>query len=143
MQKLLNGERTATPLQVILAVGILLGCLAIGLFAYSARSTAIDSQRIAQAATASENDLRATIVARCQSRVQYDQRFVEKSKSDAATWAALLKILNAAPLPDNVDPETRALITQERAVLTKAHNDAQKIVDQGVIGNCDAYTKDK
>jgi hypothetical protein len=156
-------ERARKRAIVVAGVAFIAFCLTVISLAIAAligQSTAQQDAKkahaVAQAAVDSNNALRAIIVARCNQRTAYDTRFVESTKDDIASIRddivtyqtsivnaeAILKNPIFADNPALLAAEKRAIqiakdgvVKKQRALVKK-----QKIVAQGVIGNCSIYT---
>ena len=127
MRALTAGERRASVGVVAGLVGVL--CLLVSTLALT---LSYRGQLI---------ELKETIKARCEARVEYDRRFIRAAEGDARFYADLLDIgaraeeIRVEPLT----PEMRALVEEQKQIVLTAQQRKQAIVAEGVIGRCDQY----
>jgi Ca2+/Na+ antiporter len=155
MLKLLRGERVATPLQIVLAVAVLILCLGVGLFSYSARQTAKNSQevarasqtqaersqKIAQDAIATERAILTVIVDGCGRRVAYDTQAIATASKLHDFGAALSKIVSEQVIPPGTDPKTVKLFNDEKKAIGDLTTQTAPLTTRKVINNCSRYAK--
>lgn len=141
MRKFLRGGRALSPSRVLATVAVVLVCSSVIALGLDVRSTAKDSQRLAQHAVATERAVLTAIVLGCERRQTYDQRFITASADDLANYRASLANARAqlsAPIVAN-SPELTAIVQRGIAILEHAIASKQKIVDAGTVGNCSKY----
>lgn len=117
--------------------GLLLALAALAAFCVGLLLFILDMRGVATRADQSNRDLRATLIARCEARVAYDQRFVRGAEGDARFYGELLAILQALPVDD--EPAVREALEREMASVQDARERKLAIVAEGVITQCEDY----
>lgn len=127
MRALTTGERRASVGVVAGLVGVL--CLLISTLALT---LSYRGQLI---------ELKETIKARCEARVEYDKRFINAAEGDRRFYADLLDVAERAEKyrVEPLTPEMRALVEEQKQIVEDAQSRKAAIVSQGVIGRCDQY----
>ena len=127
MRALTAGERRAS-------VGVIAGLL--GVLCLLVSTLALTLSYRAQLI-----DLKQTIQARCEARVEYDKRFIRAAEGDQRFYADLLDVARRADKlrVEPLTPEMRALVEEQKQIVLTAQQAKAAIVEQGVIGRCDQY----
>ena len=135
----MSGIKTPAKPGAVAHAGTLLGLLAIAAFCIGLLLFILDMRGVATSADDSQRELRATLLARCEARVEYDRRFVRGAEGDARFYGELLVILDALPLAD--DQATRDALGREREAIQDARERKLAIVAEGVITHCEDYNE--
>lgn len=127
MRALTAGERRASVGVVAGLVGVL--CLLVSTLALTLSYRA---QLL---------ELRDTIKARCEARVEYDKRFIRAAEGDAEFYGDLLEVAaRAEPLRTTpLTPQMARLVEEQKQLITDARDRKEAIVAEGVIGRCDQF----
>lgn len=129
MDKLRQGRRRASLVQVVLAVAVLLGSAAVLLFANAARETAKDSQQVARDATGELEKLRALLVERCKRSTGLATAVDDFARD-------LYDTNTGVKIPPGTDPDTVARFRRQLVIVKKLETAAHAV---GSPQGCSAY----
>lgn len=127
MRTLTAGERRASVGVVAGLVGVL--CLLVSTLALTLSYRA---QLI---------ELKDTIKARCEARVEYDRRFIRAAEGDARFYSDAIALVDRAAeaRTEPLSVAVQKLVDDQRQMLLDARDRKRAIVAQGVIGRCDQF----
>lgn len=133
-------ELHASPLQMTLAAALFLLCAALVGFGWTARQTALESQRQAREANRLLADLKAVIYTRCQDRTAADARLVGLADGLGRFTRSLSEVADGFDT-SQMTPATRRAYERQRAAIVALHRDALAVSDGFHSRDCSVYAK--
>lgn len=132
----MSAQELKSKAPAVAHAGALAGLVAIAAFCLGLLLFIFDLRDVAQSVDESNRDLRATLIARCEARVEYDKRFVAGAEGDARFYGELLAAAGMID-PKTLPPDVAKVQEVQQQAILDAQERKVAIVEEGVIENCD------